>query len=197
MQVKTWMASCCRSHPPHWLCRGWQRRSLAGSQELAQSQAVEHFIRALCKRIAGSLQSLTGNIKPASGAAAGSSVQQSLLLGNQRTCTLYRGLPDSQEMMQREVVQQWHLFGSWAFSQRLWECCRLLADSQQLAQIEAAERKATRPGYGPAGEHSSGSPSLTSPVSPGQLATPMRIGQDLHGFLTGSAPHIPPGEPLS
>ena len=72
--------------------------------------------------------------------------------------------------------------------------CRLLADSQELAQREAAEQKATRPGYGPAGQHSSSIPSQTGPLSPGQLATPMRIGQDLHGFLTGSAQHIPAGE---
>lgn len=70
----------------------------------------------------------------------------------------------------------------------------MLADSQEAAQRQAAEQKATRPGYGPAGQHSSIMPSHSGPLSPGQLATPMRIGQDLHGFLTGSAQHIPAGE---
>ncbi|KAK9868470.1 hypothetical protein WJX84_007068 [Apatococcus fuscideae] len=70
---------------------------------------------------------------------------------------------------------------------------RLIADQQDQANRQAAEQVATRPGWGPAGQHSSNTPSHMGTLSPGHLATPTRIGQDLHPFLTGAAPQIPAG----
>ena len=73
----------------------------------------------------------------------------------------------------------------------------MMEDQRQQERREAHEAAASRPGWGPASEHASETPSDSEGgLSPGQLATPTRIGQDLHPFLTGASQHIPTGPSL-